>query len=64
MNKTLSDKNAKRIDLGLENPNVSSLVSIKLPNELEPGWYVVMWKVLSVDTHTTSDFVLFRYQAQ
>ncbi|MCL6525401.1 MAG: copper resistance protein CopC [Thermaceae bacterium] len=54
---------AKRADTGVKTPGQSSdQVVIGLKDGLKPGAYVVMWRVLSVDTHITQDFFIFTYQ--
>lgn len=37
-------------------------VSIALAGDLEPGWYVVMWRALSADEHPVEGYVTFNYQ--
>lgn len=37
----------------------SAQVSLVFEEALPPGSYVVMWRVLSIDTHTTQDFFVF-----
>jgi methionine-rich copper-binding protein CopC len=37
-------------------------VSIALASDLEPGWYVVMWRALSADEHPVEGYVTFNYQ--
>lgn len=39
----------------------SETVMLRLKDDLEPGAYVVMWKVLSVDAHTIEGFLTFTY---
>jgi methionine-rich copper-binding protein CopC len=41
--------------------DTSSTIALPLKEDLTPGIYVVMWRVLSVDTHTTQGFFLFEY---
>jgi methionine-rich copper-binding protein CopC len=54
---------AERIDAGLKTQGrTAENVTISLKPGLKPGAYVVMWRVLSVDTHTTSGFFVFVYQ--
>ncbi len=36
-------------------------VTLFLTEALPAGSYVVMWRVLSIDTHTTQDFLVFHY---
>ena len=51
---------AKRADAGLETTaSEAALVKLKLKPNLKPGIYVVMYRVLSVDTHITQDFFTF-----
>lgn len=53
----------KRVDSGvMVAGNTVRLVTINLKANLEPGAYVVMWQVLSVDTHVLKDFLVFVYQ--
>lgn len=54
---------AERADDGLATsvPTAARL-EVKLKPNLTPGWYVVMWKVLSMDTHTSDDSIVFRYK--
>lgn len=40
----------------------SQELALGLKETLEPGAYVVMWRVLSIDTHTTQGFFVFFYQ--
>ena len=40
-------------------PNDKALVNISFDEPLEPGHYVVMWRVLSVDTHVIDGHVIF-----
>lgn len=54
-----------RADLGAD-PSTSEAartaeeVTLALEPDLEAGVYVVMWRVLAVDTHTTQGFFTFR----
>lgn len=51
-----------RVDEGVQGGDARTAeVVIGLPDDLAPGVYVVMWRVLSVDTHTTQGFLLFSY---
>ncbi len=50
----------KRADAGLEtSASEAALVKLKLKANLRSGIYVVMYRVLSVDTHITQDFFTF-----
>lgn len=52
-----------RADAGLATTAATAArVEVLLKEKLGPGYYAVMWRVLSVDTHTTSDFYVFSYQ--
>ncbi len=56
---------AERADAGLKTQGrTAENVVITLKPDLKPGAYVVMWRVLSIDTHTTSGFFVFVYQPQ
>ncbi|MBB6096857.1 hypothetical protein HNR42_000269 [Deinobacterium chartae] len=54
------DDASQRADLGVsEKARTAREVTLPLKQNLTPGAYVVMWKVLSVDTHTTEGFYVF-----
>jgi copper resistance protein C len=62
VNKVLALKNdlAKRADDGLETTaSEAAVVKLKFKPNLKLGIYVVMYRVLSVDTHITQDFFTF-----
>ena len=49
-----------RTDEGLLTPDARSPeVVIALPEDMPPGAYVVMWRVLAADTHPTQGFFVF-----
>jgi hypothetical protein len=52
---------AARSDAGLANTTRSSDDIVVRLKDLEPGAYVLMWRVLSVDTHTTQGSFIFVY---
>ena len=58
----LKNDASKRSDAGTSTTGTSSSVTIKLKPSLKPGVYVVMWHLLSVDTHTVDDFAYFTYK--
>jgi len=59
---SLKDDEEVRVDSGvLTGERTSKEIALGLEEGLEPGVYVVMWHVLSVDTHATEDFFFFRY---
>ena len=50
-----------RVDAGvLTEARTADTVTLAL-RTLEPGFYVVMWRVLSVDTHTSQGSFVFEY---
>lgn len=52
-----------RADIGLMgNPGRADEIQIVLRENLPAGPYVVMWRVLSVDTHTTLGHYIFTYE--
>jgi copper resistance protein C len=59
----LKNDDAEKADLGLTSTaSPASRLEVKLKPKLGAGWYVVMWRALSVDSHSTSDFFVFRLQ--
>lgn len=53
---------AERADDGLATTaRTSAEILMRLKGDLKPGAYVVMWRVLSIDTHTTQGFYVFTY---
>jgi copper resistance protein C len=57
------DDEASRADDGLlTSATVAAKLEVKLKAKLPAGWYVMMWKVLSVDTHNSSDYFVFEYR--
>ncbi|HKX17868.1 MAG TPA: copper resistance CopC family protein [bacterium] len=52
---------AARSDAGVANTSRSSTDIVVRLKDLEPGAYVLMWRVLSVDTHTTQGSFIFVY---
>ena len=59
----LKDDLNARADQGTNlSDGTAARIELKLRDKLEPGYYVVMWRVLSVDTHTTEDYLVFRYK--
>lgn len=54
-----------RVDAGLANDEQrSEEVVIELQDDLAPGVYVVMWRILSIDTHGTQGSYVFEYAPQ
>jgi copper resistance protein C len=58
------DEVARADDGLLTTVPTAARLEVKLKPNLPPGWYVVMWKVLSVDTHTSDDSIVFRYKPE
>jgi hypothetical protein len=52
---------AARSDAGVANTTRTSADIVVRLRDLEPGAYVLMWRVLSVDTHTTQGSFIFIY---
>ena len=51
-----------RADMGVSpSEGRSETVTLRLEDDLEPGAYAVMWRVLSVDAHTIEGFLAFTY---
>jgi methionine-rich copper-binding protein CopC len=51
---------AARADAGVTTTaRTSTDISLRLKPDSPPGVYAVMWRVLSVDTHTTQGFHVF-----
>jgi copper resistance protein C len=58
-----SDDTDARVDLGVSDAaRTADTVTLTLEPELGAGVYVVMWRVLAVDTHTTQGFFTFRVE--
>lgn len=53
---------AERVDVGIRPAGRESAeIQIVLQDDLPPGPYVVMWRVLSIDTHITWGHYVFTY---
>lgn len=52
---------AARADAGVANTERTSTDIVVRLKDLEPGAYVLMWRALSVDTHTTQGSFVFIY---
>jgi copper resistance protein C len=52
---------AARADAGVANTGRSSTDIVLRLKDLQPGAYVLMWRALSVDTHTTQGSFVFVY---
>ena len=60
---TARDDEVARADAGTATlETTSKTVTLNLKPDLEPGSYVVMWRALSVDTHTEQGYYVFTYQ--
>jgi copper resistance protein C len=55
----LTGDEAERVDTGIVEKDTSKTVTLELKDGIEPGAYVVMWRVLSVDTHTVEGSLTF-----
>lgn len=56
------DETSRADDGLLTSATVAAKLEVKLKAKLVAGWYVMMWKVLSVDTHNSSDYFVFEYR--
>ena len=57
------DDEAARADAGTATTEATSkTVTLNLKPDLSPGTYVVMWRALSVDTHSEDGYYVFTYQ--
>jgi copper resistance protein C len=57
------DDEKTRADDGLRNaPAIAAKLEVKLKAKLPAGWYVMMWKVMSVDTHNSGGFFVFQFK--
>ncbi|MER3483857.1 MAG: copper resistance protein CopC [Meiothermus sp.] len=60
---SLKGDEAARADAGLATKGeTASRLEINLKGGLKPGPYLVMWRVLSVDSHVSQDSFVFTYQ--
>jgi methionine-rich copper-binding protein CopC len=57
----LKNDEAARADVPVALGGTTKTVTLKLKPGLKPGVYVVMWRVLGVDTHTVEAHTYFRY---
>lgn len=48
-----------RVDTGTVGEGRTAEITLTLRDDLAPGTYLVMWRVLSVDTHTSEDYMVF-----
>ncbi len=56
----LRDDDEARADVGLiTEERTTETITLRLKEDLPAGTYVVMWRLLSIDTHTTEDFMIF-----
>jgi copper resistance protein C len=46
-------------NIDMLNSGQSATVTLSLPEVLEPGSYALMWRVLSIDSHSSQDFITF-----
>jgi copper resistance protein C len=59
----LKDDPSARVDTSVLTTGTSKKVVIGLQENLPPGAYVVMWRVISVDTHTIDGYLTFEIVA-
>jgi copper resistance protein C len=59
----LQNDQASRADTGLLTKTpIAAQIELGLKPNLPAGWYVMMWKVLSIDTHSSDDFFVFEFR--
>lgn len=58
------DEAARADDGVITTGRISAEVLLRMKPDLAPGAYVVMWRVLSIDTHTTEGFYVFHYEPE
>ncbi len=58
----LSKPDGNQVNAKLTTQEASDTITLALPKDLKPGSYAVMWRALSVDTHTVQDLMVFTYQ--
>ena len=58
---TLTDASGQ-FDVKPESAEANETVTLPLPDDLQPGAYAVVWRALSVDTHTMQDLITFTYR--
>lgn len=58
---TLTDASGQ-FDVKPESAEADETVTLSLPEDLQPGAYAVVWRALSVDTHTMQDLITFTYR--
>jgi methionine-rich copper-binding protein CopC len=57
---TKRDDESARADAGVSTTaRTATDITLRLKPDTQPGVYAVMWRVLSVDTHTTQGFHIF-----
>jgi copper resistance protein C len=62
---TKTDDEADRADTGLmTTERETNVITLGLKEALTSGIYVVMWRILSVDTHTTQGSYLLEYRPE
>lgn len=56
----LREDGPDRVDTGIESDGATvDELNVVLDSDLPAGHYVAMWRVLSIDTHTTEGFIVF-----
>ena len=60
----LRNDDEMRLDTGsINKARRHNKITIGLKEDLMPGTYVIMWRTLSIDTHSSEDFTFFTYQS-
>lgn len=61
----LRDDDEARMDTGVvTEERTTPTITLSLREDLEPGSYLVMWRALSIDGHTTEGFIIFTFDPE
>ena len=60
--RVLSGSGGEQVAARVVTEEASETVSLSLPDDLAPGRYAVLWRTVSVDTHTAQNMMVFTYQ--
>lgn len=61
----LRDDDEARVDTGVvTEERTTPTITLSLREDLEPGSYLVMWRALSIDSHTTEGFIIFTFDPE
>lgn len=61
----LQNDEEQRLDTGILNEKMQNdTVRLGLKESIAAGTYVIMWRLLSIDSHTSADFTFFTYSPE